>query len=168
MIRYTTSAPPPTPRRGRGNRIPQIVIPSFFRPRFMPPSEVRGRCQMTGSFSTSVRLILFLICISLITPAIAQAPRPAGKTTQNKYEIFERANTLYREGKISRAVILYRKAGQRGANPEAIAFNLGNCYYRLDNMSKAAAAFRRAVRVSGGSNVSALFNLAGALFRLEQ
>jgi tetratricopeptide (TPR) repeat protein len=126
------------------------------------------RSVQNSEFLSLYSLLSTLILAILLSSFTARADSPIEKTvSQTQYQVFERANQLYRDGKFAKAVLLYKKAGKRSADPEAVAFNLGNCYYRLDKLSKAAASFRRAVRESGGRNTSALFNLAGVLFRLE-
>ena len=104
----------------------------------------------------------------VITTTLSAETATEQKFGQSEFELFERANTLYREGRYVKALLLYQKAGKRGIDPSAVAFNIGNCHYRLDRMPQAAAAFKKAARSSAGKNTSALFNLAGVLFRLEQ
>jgi hypothetical protein len=49
---------------------------------------------------------------------------------QSSYDLMERANALYREGKFKQAITLYRKAESRGADPVATSFNIANSYYQ--------------------------------------
>ena len=42
---------------------------------------------------------------------------------QSSYDLMERANALYRDGKFKQAITLYRKAESRGADPVATSFN---------------------------------------------
>lgn len=87
---------------------------------------------------------------------------------QNSYRLMNRANELYQKGMFKKAIILYKKTLQRGGAGEAIAFNIGNCYFRLGDFSKSAASYKRALRLSKGKNEAALMNLAGVLFRLGE
>ena len=43
---------------------------------------------------------------------------------QSSYDLMERANALYRDGKFKQAITLYRKAESRGADPVA-GFTVG-------------------------------------------
>ena len=45
---------------------------------------------------------------------------------QSSYDLLERANALYRNGKFNQAIILYHKAEERGADPTATSFNIAN------------------------------------------
>ena len=98
-------------------------------------------------------LLLALLCASL---ASAQ---PAEK-------LMERASALYGAGRFLQASVLYAKAEARGGEPLACSFNRGNALFQANRIPEAAAAYRRAVRASGGSFAPALFNLGATLYRL--
>jgi tetratricopeptide (TPR) repeat protein len=104
----------------------------------------------------------------LLSPSLAQSKSKGSAEFQNVYNLVERANDLYQRGAFSKAIIMYRKAERRGADPVITAFNTGNCYFRQDQMPQAAAAFRKADRASGGEYLPAVFNLAAVLFRLGE
>ena len=87
---------------------------------------------------------------------------------QSSYDLMERANALYRNGKFKQAITLYRKAEARGADPVATSFNIANSYYQLENLPEAAATYRKAVDFSNGAFSPALFNMASVYFRLKQ
>jgi tetratricopeptide (TPR) repeat protein len=95
------------------------------------------------------------------------APAEAGVTVAAD-DLIQRGNELYNKGEYAKALILYKRAEQRGSDPAAAAFNQGNCLFRLNRFSEAAAAFRKAVRLSQGNLPAAQLNLAAVLFRLEQ
>ena len=80
----------------------------------------------------------------------------------------ERANALYRDGKFKQAIMLYRKAESRGADPVATSFNIANSYYQQNDLPNAAATYRKAVDFSNGAFSPALFNMASVYFRLKQ
>jgi tetratricopeptide (TPR) repeat protein len=88
--------------------------------------------------------------------------------SQSAVDIVTRANALYNKGEFAKALILYRKAEARGADLGTISFNIGNCLYRMNKLSEAAAAFKKTERLTNGEYLPALFNLAAVLFRLEQ
>jgi len=87
---------------------------------------------------------------------------------QNFQKLISRGNELYKQGKYKKAIILYKKSVSRGGDREAIAFNIGNCYYRINDLAKSAASYKKAIRLSDGKNLPALMNLAGVMFRLGQ
>ena len=87
---------------------------------------------------------------------------------QSSFDLMERANALYRSGKFKQAILLYRKAEDRGADPVAVSFNIANSYYQMDKYPEAAAAYRKAVDYSEGNFAPALFNMASVYFRLKQ
>lgn len=105
------------------------------------------------------RIRIFLAVLVLAIPVFA---------AQSASEIVERANALYREGRYSQAIILYRKASERGADPVAISFNIANSYYQFEKYAEAAASYRKAVDYSDGKFAPALFNMASVYFRLKQ
>ena len=51
---------------------------------------------------------------------------------QSSFDLMERANALYRDGKFKQAIMLYHKAQDRGADPVAVSFNIANSYYQMD------------------------------------
>lgn len=103
-----------------------------------------------------------------VAKAGAKAPPQAEVQVLPGGELLERGNALYAQGEFAKAILLYEKAEARGADPATLAFNIGNCRYRMNQWSEAAAAFKRAVRLTDGKFLPAQFNLAAVLFRLEQ
>ena len=87
---------------------------------------------------------------------------------QSSYDLMERANALYRSGRFNQAIMLYRKAESRGADPVATSFNIANSYYQDGKFAEAAATYRKAVDYSNGKFSPALFNMASVYFRLRQ
>lgn len=118
----------------------KVLVAPFFR---AVPSCVCATCLL----------------VSLLAPAFA---------AQSQFDLMERANALYREGKFKQAVILYRKAAERGADPIATSFNIANSFYQSEKYPEAAANYRKAVDYSNGSFAPALFNLASVYYRLKQ
>jgi tetratricopeptide (TPR) repeat protein len=101
-----------------------------------------------------------LILIILVQTIFAQ--------TQSTDQILNQANALYNNGRHSQAILLYRKAEERGANPVATSFNTANSYFQLDKLPEAAAAYRKAVNLSSGEFAPALANLAAVLYRIGE
>ena len=107
------------------------------------------------------RLMRLFAVVALLSASISFA-------SQSAFDLMERANALYRNGKFKQAVTLYHKAESRGADPVAVSFNVANSYYQMGLFPEAAAAYRKAVDYSNGSFAPALFNMASVYFRLKQ
>ena len=74
---------------------------------------LRGHLTAYNSRSLVARGSL-LVALLFAIPAFA---------AQSAYDLMERANALYRDGKFKQAITLYRKAESRGADPVATSFN---------------------------------------------
>jgi len=83
-------------------------------------------------------------------------------------KLLDHANALYHNGRYVQAILMYRKAEARGADPVATNFNIANSLFRLEKLPEAAAAYRKAADYSKGEFAPALFNLAAVLYRLMQ
>lgn len=119
---------------------------------------LRGHLAAYNSRSL-VALGSLLVALLFAIPAFA---------AQSAYDLMERANALYRDGKFKQAITLYRKAESRGADPVATSFNIANSYYQQNDLPNAAATYRKAVDFSNGAFSPALFNMASVYFRLKQ
>jgi len=107
-----------------------------------------------------MRKITFCILIFIQAFAFSQ--------TQSADQILNQANSLYGNGRYAQAVLLYRKAEERGANPVATSFNTANSLFQLNKFPEAAAAYRKAVNFSNGEFAPALANLAAVLYRIGE
>jgi tetratricopeptide (TPR) repeat protein len=123
----------------------------------------------------NLKSLAILICIvAAVSSTNVQAQNSETTTKSNQirtapYEkLLNRANQLYRQEKFAQAIILYRKAENRGLQSEVAAMNIGKSYYRVQDYASAAAAFRRAVRMTENQYAPALFNLAATLYRLGE
>lgn len=114
---------------------------------------------MTRILNTRINVIVLALAVLMAMPALA---------AQSANDLMERASALYRDGKFKQAVLLYRKAADRGADPVAVSFNIANSYYQMEKYPEAAANYRKAVDYSNGSFVPALFNMASVYYRLKQ
>lgn len=119
---------------------------------------LRGHLAAYNSRSLVARGSL-LVALLFAIPAFA---------AQSAYDLMERANALYRDGKFKQAITLYRKAESRGADPVATSFNIANSYYQQNDLPNAAATYRKAIDFSNGAFSPALFNMASVYFRLKQ
>lgn len=122
-----------------------------------------------------IRSMLFpvLLCGGFLTGAMAgeRAGAPATPTAPASVpadDLLARGNALYAKGEFAKALLLYRRAGERGADRAAAAFNEGNCLFQLNRFPEAAGAYKKAVRLSNGTLAPAQLNLAAVLFRMEQ
>lgn len=113
-----------------------------------------------ASVATQSKLFLFAFIALLAVPNVFAAQQAA--------DIVDRANNLYRDGRYKQAIILYRKALDRGADPVAVSFNVANSYYQIEQYAEAAASYRKAVDYSNGKFAPALFNMASVFYRLKQ
>ncbi len=65
---------------------------------------------------------------------------------------FQRANTLYQEGKFDLALKRYNTLKQAGFESPEFHYNIGNTYYRLDSLGKAVLHYERGLRLSPKDN----------------
>jgi len=101
-------------------------------------------------------------CILILVQAFAFSQ------TQPADQILNQANLLYNNGRYAQAILLYRKAEERGANPVATSFNTANSLFQLNKFPEAAAAYRKAMNFSNGEFAPALANLAAVLYRIGE
>lgn len=109
---------------------------------------------------SAMRFAIFALLMGLMVLPVFAA--------QSAADIVDRANGLYRNGHYKQAIILYRKAMSRGADPIAVSFNVANSYYQMEQYPEAAASYRKAVDFSNGKFAPALFNMASVFYRLKQ
>ena len=116
-------------------------------------------------------LLTGLACLTCV-PARSQEHGPSTSTPAPASvpadDLLARGNALYAKGEFAKALILYRRAEERGTDRAASAFNQGNCLFQLSRLPEAAASYRKAVRYANGSLPAAQANLAAVLFRMEQ
>ena len=61
---------------------------------------------------------------------------------------FEQGNTSYNEGDYEKAVTHYKQTLKLGQHSAAIYFNLGNAYYKLNNVAESIYYFEKAKQLS--------------------
>lgn len=64
--------------------------------------------------------------------------------TKSIDEEFSKANSLYQNGEFNKAREIYEKLVNRGIRDERLFFNLGNTYYRLNEIHRAILYYERA------------------------
>ncbi|GHV16468.1 hypothetical protein AGMMS49938_16510 [Fibrobacterales bacterium] len=109
---------------------------------------------------------IFFTLIIFVAGAAAQIRQ--NQQVQNGEKILEQANLLYANTRYPQAILLYRKAEERGANAIATSFNTANSYFQMNKLAEAAAAYKKAVEFSGGEFAPALANLAAVFFRMGE
>jgi tetratricopeptide (TPR) repeat protein len=91
------------------------------------------------------RYIIFLVCIATSLSLPAQ-------------EVVEQANKAYSEGDFRKAAELYQSAIDENGESAAAYYNLGNAYYRLNQIAPALLNYERALLLDPG-NKDIRFNL---------
>ncbi len=126
-------------------------------------------------YSISVIKSLLLVYLLLSLHSLTGAAEPSVNPNLNSSAgiisastLVDRGNELYSSTDYRKAILMYEKALERQADPVIVNFNIGNCYYRLNEYGKAAAAFKKVSRYSNGNYTPALVNLASVELRMEQ
>ena len=88
--------------------------------------------------SARTKSSIFLLAL-LLLPAAADAAAP-----EYVRELFEKGNANYQDSNYAQAADAYNKIIDMGLFNANLYYNLGNCYYRLDNTGKAVYFFRKA------------------------
>jgi tetratricopeptide (TPR) repeat protein len=71
---------------------------------------------------------------------------------------FENANQLYRDGKYQGAIDMYGQIYNNGFESPSLHYNMGNAFFKLNNISRSILSFERARRLSP-SDEDILYNL---------
>lgn len=77
----------------------------------------------------------------------------------------QQAENFYREGKYSEAAECYRKILAEKEESAALYYNLGNCYYKLNDNTRAILNYERSLLLNSGDN-DARYNLQLAQSRV--
>jgi len=72
--------------------------------------------------------------------------------------LFQEGNRLYQEGKYSEALDIYQKIYTAGFASGDLFFNIGNCYYKLEDIGRAVLYYERARNIIPGDE-ALKFNL---------
>ena len=67
---------------------------------------------------------------------------------QDNDQTFENGNTAYNAGQFEKALLLYKKILESGEHSAALYFNMGNCYYRLNNVAESIFFFEKAKQLN--------------------
>ena len=100
-----------------------------------------GRHGRGGDLRVAIRLTLGIgVVVVLVFSGGHQGAAQTGKWG----DVFFQANQAYRAGNFREAAEGYRRLIEAGYGSGQIFFNLGNAYYRLDELGKAILSYERA------------------------
>lgn len=87
------------------------------------------------------------IRFTLALAAVAMAGSTLGATAQTSetLRLFDSGNRYYTSGEYAEAVRAYEAADSTGFRSAALYYNLGNAYYRLDDMGRSILNYERAL-----------------------
>lgn len=100
----------------------------------------------------TLSLILFLLFLSTSTFGAGQA---ATQPLSSLYKI--KADSAYKKGDYGKAIDIYKRLLKQGEDA-SVFYNLGNAYYRAEELGKAILAYERALKLEPG-NRDIRFNL---------
>ena len=92
-----------------------------------------------------MKRFLFFLGLTLSFVIIGEGPLFSEETAE---ETFIRAETLYRNQDFQGAMGLYEELLKDGLRTSALYYNLGNAYYKADDVGKAVLNYERALRLS--------------------
>jgi len=82
-----------------------------------------------------------LVIIALLTTALFAGPAD---------DLFNDGNRLYQAGQYQAALDKYSQIARLGQESSALYFNMGNCYYKMQDLGRAILFYERALRLSPG------------------
>lgn len=118
-------------------RLPEGTPPTGPVPSVPPPPGSRTRAGVARA--ATVALVLLLLAGA--TVPCSAAPADAAAT-------FDKANEAYRQGRFDEAADGYRRLVAGGVDDANAWYNLGNAYFRQDDLGRARACYERALRRS--------------------
>jgi tetratricopeptide (TPR) repeat protein len=83
------------------------------------------------------KIILFVIFAFVLSTISAQTPR----------ELFNKANTSYSQSQYSEALADYLKVEEMGYVSEVLFYNIGNTYFKLNEIGKSILYYERALKL---------------------
>jgi tetratricopeptide (TPR) repeat protein len=95
--------------------------------------------------------VVFSWFLLFTTLMLAQTPK----------EIFSKGNELYKNGDYLKAIDSYKSIEDEGLESDALYFNLGNCYYKLNKVAPAIYYYEKALKINP-ENQKVITNLSFA------
>ena len=80
---------------------------------------------------------------------------------QTSDELFSKGNSLYQNGKYTKAIDVYTSIEKQGFISDDLFFNLGNCYYKLNKVAPSIYYYEKALKINPAHKDTS-FNLAFA------
>ncbi len=102
---------------------------------------------------------IFMLCIALTTTVLAMAqdavatPEMATASSTPKLsneQVWDEANTAYINANYPRAVELYQTIEEQGLASAKLYYNMGNAYFKLDDIGHAILYYNKALRLAPG------------------
>lgn len=78
--------------------------------------------------------------------------------SQTSKELFTKANTFYKDGKYDQAIDIYKEIIAKGEVSSELYYNLGNCYYKLNEVAPTIYNYEKALQLNP-TNADAQNNL---------
>jgi tetratricopeptide (TPR) repeat protein len=94
-------------------------------------------------FRNSVIVALSLLCSLLLNSTQASA-------SSGDYSMLDSANAAYNKGNLTKAIAFYQKFISGGRESAQAYYNLGNCYYKTNEIPKAILFFEKAEKLTPG------------------
>lgn len=92
--------------------------------------------------TTNYKIFISIAIIIFLLPSLINA--------QDEIKLYQQGNQLYREGEYEKAVDCYLDVYKMGYESGALYYNIGNCYYKLDEIGKAILFYERAKKLMPG------------------
>lgn len=73
---------------------------------------------------------------------------PTYTIAQRAPELYNNASALYKANQFAEAAAVYEKITAQGYRSAEVYYNLGNCYYKMQNTGKAILNYERALKLS--------------------
>lgn len=115
-----------------------------------PPGESRRARVATGRPATrAVRAAIALGLLALPAAGVL-APAPAAGTFSAQDELFEEGNRLYQQEDYRGALDNYLRIREAGFESPGLYYNIGNAYFKADELGRAILYYERARRLAPG------------------
>lgn len=98
---------------------------------------------------------IFTLIIALATTLLAAAQEQSTATTEpsvapSNEQIWDEANTAYVNANYQRAIELYHSIENQGLASAKLYYNMGNAYFKTDDMGHAILYYNKALRLAPG------------------
>ncbi len=101
---------------------------------------------MKSGVNQGIELRVLLVIFAITFNSVFGQGRMAH--AQPAEQIFKSAGKLYQTKQFPQAAEEYEQLISKGYNSPEIYYNLGNCFYKMDNVGKSILAYERALKIS--------------------